>query len=90
MGKRCGNKVSVDRNCQNNMKNSEKKREKTRRDFMRESERERERLNMVISGTFNVEGALGGPQVQLSQAERHLTDKCNPTQVCREGQERNK
>lgn len=32
---------------------------------------------MLISVTFDFERALGGPQVQLSQAERHLTEECN-------------
>lgn len=34
---------------------------------------------MVISATFDLERALGGPQVQLSQAKRHLTEECNPS-----------
>lgn len=37
------------------------------------------RLNIVISATFDLEWALGGPQVQLSQAERHLMEECNPS-----------
>lgn len=34
---------------------------------------------MVISVTFDFERALGGPQVQFSQAERHLIEECNPS-----------
>lgn len=36
-------------------------------------------MNALISATFDFERALGGPQVQLSQARRHLTEECNPT-----------
>lgn len=35
------------------------------------------RLDMLISATFDSEWALGGPQVQLSQAERHHTEERN-------------
>lgn len=36
-------------------------------------------MNVLISATLDFERALGGPQVQLSQARRHPTQECNPS-----------
>lgn len=62
-------RAKVERGCENKVSGD------------RESQRDNcwEGLNIPISATFDFERALGGPQVQLSQARRHLTGECNPS-----------
>lgn len=61
--------AKVERRCENKVSDDRK----NQRDNCGESRR----LNMVISATFDFERALGGPQVQFSQARRHLSEECN-------------
>lgn len=43
-----------------------------------------------IGWTFDVERVLGGPQVQLGEAECHLKEKRYPSPACREEDGREK
>lgn len=47
-------------------------------------------IDMTIKSTSDLEGALGGPQVQLSQAERHLTGRRSPTALGRKSNRKKK